>query len=222
MASTDKIKPRAVILARVSTKSQETDRQVTELSAVAKSKNWRVVNTFRETISGSAGNGKGWDIVAERETLATILELAESGKIDKVMVHEVSRISRRNSDAHRFVERLADAGVSLYWHQHSIETLLDDGKRNPAASIMFALMAELARSEREILRERVKSGIAEAKRKGVKFGRPTGTQESDRAFLKKHKDIIRELERGATMREIRDYTGKSMGTIQKVRTLTKG
>jgi hypothetical protein len=42
-------------------------------------------------------------------------------------------------------------GFSLYWHARRIETLLSNGKSNPAASIMFSLFAEMARSERETL-----------------------------------------------------------------------
>src|SRR5207248_9069139 len=56
-------------------------------------------------------------------------QLALEGKIKKVLVHEVSRIARRNSVAHRFVETLEECGVSLYWHAQSIETLLSSGKR---------------------------------------------------------------------------------------------
>ena len=40
-------------------------------------------------------------------------------------------------------------GVSLYWHAQRIETLLPSGKRNPAASIMFSLLAEMALNERD-------------------------------------------------------------------------
>jgi DNA invertase Pin-like site-specific DNA recombinase len=51
---------------------------------------------------------------------------------------------------------LEDCGVSLYWHAQGIETLLPNGKRNPAAGIMLAFLAEMARSEVELLRERCK------------------------------------------------------------------
>jgi DNA invertase Pin-like site-specific DNA recombinase len=91
--------PRAAILVRVSTKKQDTARQVAELNKAAKAKDWKVVTVIHETMSGSAGNGAGWDIAEEREALERTLDLAEAGEIDKVMVHEVSRVARRNSDA---------------------------------------------------------------------------------------------------------------------------
>ncbi|HAL70791.1 MAG TPA: hypothetical protein DCP71_03360 [Verrucomicrobiales bacterium] len=64
-----------------------------------------------------------------------------------MLEHEVSRLARKNSIVHRFVESLEEKGVSLYWHAQGVETLLDNGKRNPAASIMLALLAEMARKK---------------------------------------------------------------------------
>jgi len=101
----------------------------------------------------------------ERDGLRRAEQLARDGKIKKVLVHEISRIARRNSVAHRFVETLEECGVSLYWHAQSIETLLPNGKRNPAAGIMLALLAGMARNESETLRERIKSGLALARKK---------------------------------------------------------
>ena len=155
---------------------------MSELQVVAKKKSWQIVDTIAEVVSGAAGKPRGWEIAAEREALEKVISLARQGKIDKVLVHEISRIARRNSDAHRFLEELTDNKVSLYWHTQGIETLLDNGKPNPAASIMFALLAEMARSERETLRIRVKSGLEEARRKGVVLGRPKG-KVSDKDFL---------------------------------------
>jgi DNA invertase Pin-like site-specific DNA recombinase len=76
---------------------------------------------------------------SDRHGLQAALELAQAGKVKKVLVHEVSRLARRNSIVHRFVESLEEVGVSLYWHQQGVETLLASGKRNPAASVMLAL-----------------------------------------------------------------------------------
>src|SRR6266567_4974581 len=163
-----KAKVPVVILVRVSTVKQETDRQISELRAYAKAKGYDIVETCQETISGNA-NGD------ERHGLRRAAALAIEGRIKKVLVHEISRLARRNSVAHHFVETLEECGVSLYWHAQQIETLLPSGKRNPSAGIMLALLAEMARSEVETLRERIKSGLAQAKRKGIRLGRPEGS-----------------------------------------------
>lgn len=198
------------ILVRVSTNRQETDRQTAELTTYAAAKGFEIVEVCREAVSGAADD-------ASRHGLTRALELAASGRVKKVLVHEVSRLARRNSTAHRFVESLADHGVSLYWHQQGIETLLENGKRNPAAAIMFALLAEMARSERETLVERIRSGLAEARRKGRTLGRPKGTTADTDTFLAKHKDIIRNLRSGQSVRNTAKITGKGTSTVQRVK-----
>jgi DNA invertase Pin-like site-specific DNA recombinase len=198
------------ILVRVSTVKQETDRQISELESYASSKDYAVVEIAKETVSGRADD-------TERHGLRRVEELARSGSIKKVLVHEISRLSRKNSVVHRFAEALEDQGVSLYWHAQGIETLLPNGKRNPAAGIMLALLAEIARSEVDTLRERISSGLAEAKRKGVKLGRPTGSTLDRDDLLRKHKDIVRLIRSGQSVRYAAKISGKGASTVQRVK-----
>jgi DNA invertase Pin-like site-specific DNA recombinase len=198
------------ILVRVSTDKQTTDRQKAELLAYADSKDFAVVEVVEETISGKASG-------VDRTGLKRIEELAEAGKIKKVLVHEVSRVARTNSTLHRFVEHLEEHGVSLYWHSQSIETLLANGKRNPAASIMLSLLAEMARNEVEVLRERIKSGLAQAVRSGVVLGRKKGSTISKDEMLSKHSDIVRLLKQGQSIRHASKISGKGTSTVQRVK-----
>ena len=198
------------ILVRVSTLKQENDRQISELQAYADSKGFEVVEICQEQVSGNADE-------SDRHGLHRAEELARAGIIRKVLVHEVSRLARRNSIAHSFIETLEELKVSLYWHQQGIETLLPNGKRNPAAGIMFALLAEMARAERETLSERIKSGLAEARRKGRKLGRPAGSTDSTKEFLAKHSDIIRQLKDGQSVRNTAKITSKGGSTVQRVK-----
>ena len=198
------------ILVRVSTIKQETARQVSELEAYARQKGYAVIEVCRETVSGRADDD-------EREGLRRVEALASAGTIKKVLVHEVSRLARRNSIAHKFVETLEDAGVSLYWHAQGIETLLPSGKRNPAAGIMLALLSEMARAEVETLRERIMSGLAQARRDGKKLGRPAGSVVDRGEFLKTHADIVRQLREGQSVRHAAKITGKGPSTVQRVK-----
>lgn len=203
------------IIVRVSTNKQETSRQVHDLEAVAKQRGWQVVEVCHETISGSAR-------LEERPGLMRALALAEADTIKKVVVHEISRVARRSSVAHSFVEALEGFGVSLYWHAHSIETLLPNGKRNPAAAIMLALLAEMARAEKDTLRERIMSGLVEARRKGSTLGRPQGSTVSTAEFLAKHKDIQRLLKAGQSVRNTAKISGKGASTVQRVKAALVG
>ena len=115
-----------VILVRVSTVKQKTDRQISELRAYAKVKGYEVVEICRETISGTADGD-------DRHGLKRAEALGIEGKVKKVLVPEISRVARMNSVGHHFVEMLKDCGVSLYWHAQGIETLLPNDKRNPSS-----------------------------------------------------------------------------------------
>jgi len=201
------------ILVRVSTAKQETDRQLSELRDYAARKGYEVVEVCAEQVSGRADE-------SERHGLKRVEELALSGSVKKVLVHEVSRLARKNSIVHRFVESLEEKGVSLYWHAQGIETLLESGKRNPAASIMLALLAEMARNEVETLAVRIRSGLDEARRKGRKLGRPAGREEPAE-LLNRHRDIVRLLNAGQSIRHAARIAGKGMSTVQRVREAMK-
>jgi DNA invertase Pin-like site-specific DNA recombinase len=198
------------IVVRVSTNRQETDRQIVELTDYANRKGYRVAEICKETVSGRADE-------SERHGLARAQELAASGAIKKVLVHEISRLARKNSTVHKFVETLEEHGVSLYWHQQGFETLLENGKRNPSAAIMLAILAETARSEIETLVERIQSGLAEARRKGKTLGRPKGSCLQRTDFLKRHADIARQLRAGQSIRNCAKITTKGVSTVQRVK-----
>jgi DNA invertase Pin-like site-specific DNA recombinase len=200
------------ILVRVSTDRQAHARQVADLKAVATAKGWEVIEVIEETITGSASANV-------RPGLARIEALVEAGRIKKVLVHEVSRLSRRPAIVHALVEQLEAAGVSLYWHAQGIETLMASGKRNPAAAIMLALLAEMARAETDTLRERINSGLAEARRKGVVLGRKVGSTVSVAETLKKHADVVKLLKAGQSIRHVAKLTGKAGSTVQRVKGL---
>jgi DNA invertase Pin-like site-specific DNA recombinase len=198
------------ILVRVSTNRQESNRQISELTEYASRKGYQIVEVCEETISGRAEE-------TERYGLARARELASTGAIQKVLVHEISRLARKSSIVHRFIETLEEHRVSLYWHQQGMETLLENGKRNPAASLMFAVLAESARNEIETLVERIKSGLAEARRKGKALGRPRGSNLSSAALVERHKDIVRHLRCGQSIRNCAKITAKGVSTVQRVK-----
>ena len=200
------MKPRCAILVRVSTIRQETDRQINDLKSIVASKGWDVVAIVEE--EGIRGSAK------VRPGLKQIIDLAESGAIDKVAVHEVSRVARKNSVAHQFIETLTDLKVSLYWHSQGVEMLLDNGTRNPAASLIFSLMSEIARNESDQLSQRIRSGLVEAKRKGRILGRRATTQDD---FLSSQQCVVDALNAGMSIRDAAKHCNRSPKTVQKVK-----
>lgn len=200
------MKPRCAILVRVSTVRQETDRQISDLRELVNRKGWNVVAVVEE--EGVRGSAK------VRPGLDRVVAMARAGEIDKVAVHEVSRVARKNSVAHKFLETLTECSVSLYWHAQGIETMLDNGTRNPAAGLIFSIMSEFARNESEQLSQRIRSGLVEAKRKGRVLGR---SPKLDADFLAERADIVEALRSGLSIRVIAGAHGCGISTVQKVK-----
>lgn len=203
------MKTPVAILVRVSTDEQDNARQVAELEKIAKQNQWKVLEVIRE--DGVSGASK------VRPGLKRALDLAESGKIAKLMVHEVSRLSRHPAVLHDAVERCNEAKVSIYWHSQRSETLLPDGERNPATGMMLAILGEMARTEREFLSKRVRSGMSEARKQGKHVGRPKGSTLDAAELVARHPDIARHLRAGHSIRHAAAITGKSTGTVQAVK-----
>lgn len=82
---------KVVIYARVSTVIQDYDRQIDELRDYAERMNFQVVKVFSEKVSGAKK-------VAERNALSELLDYVEAHHIDKVLIYECSRLSRRIVD----------------------------------------------------------------------------------------------------------------------------
>ena len=201
----------AVIFVRVSKKEQDYQRQVEDLRAVAHSQGVQVVAEIAEKISGAKRN-------QDREGIQQLLELSRRGAIQKVLVSEVSRLGRSTVEVLQIVEELTQLGISIYVQNFGIETL-KNGKRNPVAQFMFTLLAEFARLERETLRERILSGMDEARRQGVTIGRPVGATEEKAVFLKKYAAVARQLRAGLSVRKTAKLCAVAINTVRKVKTL---
>lgn len=200
---------KCAIFVRVSKKEQDYQRQVEDLRALAKDQGVSVVAEIAEKISGAKEN-------RERSGVLELLALAEAGTINKVLVQEVSRLGRSTVEVLKVLEELTSSNVSVYVQNFGIETL-KNGKRNPIAQFMFTLLAEFARMERETLRERILSGIGEARRKGKQLGRPNGSTEEKEIFLKKHPSVARNLRAGISIRKTAKICGTSINTARKVK-----
>lgn len=201
---------RIVIYARVSTSAQDYTRQITELRKYAKKQNYEIVKEFSEKISG----GKK---VEERAAIKEMLDFIKTNKVDKVLIYECSRLSRRQLDFLSIIEQLTEAGVSLYILQNGLETLLPDGKPNPIANLCFGIIAEFNNLEKNLIRARMASGYEHHRASGGKVGRKEGFRKSEEDYRMNYEREISLLAKGNTLKDVRAITGTSINTLRKLR-----
>ena len=185
-----------MIYARVSTQDQSCDRQVADLTAFAARGGYAVTGIFRETASGSA---------ASRSARNRIMALAQARQIDAVLVTELSRWGRSTPDLLDTLHRLAGWNVSVV-AQSGMAFELD----TPHGRMMATLLAGIAQFERDLLSERVKSGLAAARARGKTLGRQPGQRpKSDRLAPA----VIRAVAEGLSYRRIARDLGISKNTV---------
>ena len=195
-----------VLFCRVSTMIQDYDRQVKDLTLLAKTHNWKIQEIFTEKISGAKKND-------ERTELTNLLAYAHN--INKVLVTELSRLGRDTLQVLSAIELLNDAGVSLYIMNYNIETLDINGKVNPMSQFLITILAEVARMERKTIKERMDSGYKNYRENKGKVGRKVGYRKTDEQFKLDYKDVIRLLKKGVSLRDISKATNTSVNTIRK-------
>lgn len=154
------MKNRAAIYARVSTSDQSCERQVAELTAFAERGGYEVVNIFKETASGTKAN---------RAARNEIMKLAQARQIDAILVTELSRWGRSTKDLLETLDHLAGWKISVV-AMSGMTFELD----TPHGRMMATLLAGIAQFERDLISERVKSGLAAARARGKKLGRQPG------------------------------------------------
>lgn len=141
---------RAAIYCRVSTGDQSCDRQERDLRAFAERGGYEIMGVFKETASGSKD---------QRAQRGKVVALARDRHIQVVLVTELTRWGRSTTDLLHSLRELEACGVSVI-----AQTGLQFDLSSPQGKLFASLMAALAEFERDLLRERVKSGIAAARR----------------------------------------------------------
>jgi len=171
---------RVGLYARVSTNDQQTlPMQSRAMREYAARRGWTITMQVREVGSGAA----------QREAREKLLEAARRREIDVVLVWRLDRWGRSVTDLLATLQELEHLGVGFV----SLTEALD--LTTPTGRAMAALLAVFAEFEREILRERVRAGLAHARQNGQRLGRP--------ATAARHTGEVRKLYRtGVSKAEI--------------------
>jgi DNA invertase Pin-like site-specific DNA recombinase len=201
---------KVVIYARVSTKIQDYDRQLSELRAYAQRMNYTVVAEYTEKISGAKK-------VEEREALIELLTYTDTHQVDKVLIFECSRLSRRAVDFLSVIENLTAKRISVYIHQNGLETLLPDGTPNPIAQLVMGILAQFNSMERSLIRNRMESGYNHYRQQGGQVGRKVGYRKSEEQMRTEYTKEIQLLRKGLSLRNVSAITNTSVNTLRKLK-----
>jgi DNA invertase Pin-like site-specific DNA recombinase len=193
-------KKRAAIYVRVSTVEQETLMQEAELREYCSRRGWESI-LFRDHAQSGAKQ--------DRPALTSLLSDLRKRKIDVVVVWALDRLARSLKQLLTISEECRTLGVDLVSLRQNIDTTL------PAGRLTFQILGAVAEFERELLRERVKAGMAQARRAGKRIGRPAlrhfGTAELER--------IQAMRKQGVSVRKLATTFGTSQWMVAKITAL---
>ena len=174
--------------------------------------NYEVVEEFSEKVSGAKR-------VEEREALISLLRYVEANKVDKVLIYECSRLSRRAIDFLTVIEHLSSLKVSVYILQNGLETLMEDGSVNPIASLVLGIIGQFNSMERSLIRSRMESGYKHYRQQGGQVGRKVGYKKSDDDMRQQYSKEIQLLRKGLSLRNIQAITSTSVNTLRKLKAI---
>ena len=188
---------KVAIYARVSTaKDQSCDRQILELRQVAENHNWSVVDEYID--EGISGTKKS------RPELDRMLRDALLRKFDVVATLELSRLGRSVRNMCEIADLLKQKSINLFVKNQNIDTSTIVGE------LFFNIINSISQYERDLTAERIKSGLENAKRKGVKLGRKTNLN------IQTRKTILDMQSKKIGLKKIALETKVSVKTIRKV------
>jgi DNA invertase Pin-like site-specific DNA recombinase len=184
---------RVALYGRVSTAEQNAAMQIEELRAYCIRRQWQIVEEFID--SGISGSKES------RPALNRLLADAKRRRFDTVLVYRYDRFAR---SLRQLVNALAEfdaLGIHFVSLHEGVDTSTPNGR------LVFGIFASIAEFERELIRGRVRSGLAAAKARGTRIGRPNSDV-----------DVVRIAQlhaSGVSWREIERMVGVSARTARR-------
>jgi DNA invertase Pin-like site-specific DNA recombinase len=171
---------------------QSAEEQLAELRDYAACRHWDIFSEYVDLYTPGSNES--------RPELNRLLADADRRRFDVVLCWRVDRFGRSLKDLVNALTNLDSHGVTFV----SVHDNLD--LSTPSGRVMFQIVGVMAERERSLVRERVKAGLREARRKGKKLGRPPRIMN----FV----EMARLRERGASFREIAKAVGASPATVR--------
>ena len=161
------MKNRAALYCRVSTNDQKTDMQLTDLRKFSSDRNLSIYNEYVDNgISGS---------IKKRPALDRLMSDAKKKKFDVILVWRFDRFARSSRHLVEALHIFRHLDIQFISYNENIDT------GSPLGEAMFTIISAMAQLERDIIRERVKAGLKNARNKGKTLGRPKADIDLTRA-----------------------------------------
>jgi DNA invertase Pin-like site-specific DNA recombinase len=179
---------RAAVYARVSTLDQEPENQLDELRRYVQARGWTAVEYVDHGVSGAK---------EKRPALDALVQDATRRKVDILVCWRLDRLGRNLRHLVTLLDELQALGVSFVSLNEGIDAT------TPAGRLQLHVLAALAEFERARIAERVKAGLARARKQGTRLGRPRLTR------------TPRSLPEGLTVRQAATVWGVSKSTAAR-------
>lgn len=175
---------RTAVYLRISTGkgAQKTDSQEYEIKRYCSARGWKDLELYTDKMSG----GK-----VSRPELDRMVQDMRAGKVARVVVYKLDRCGRSLTHLCILIDEMNQLGVPLICVSQGIDT----SENNPCAKFQLDVLKAVCEFERNLIRERVNSGLAAARAKGVRLGRPSTLGE-------RRYEVLKLREQGKGIREI--------------------
>ncbi|MFY9528492.1 MAG: recombinase family protein [Candidatus Acidiferrales bacterium] len=185
---------RAALYARVSTahNGQDPQMQLRELREYCQRRGWTVASEYVDVEHGN---------VDSRPQLNELFRQAKMRRFDAVVVYRYDRFARSMRQLVNALEEFRALGIEFVSIHEGVDTSTPNGR------LVFGIFASIAEFERELIRSRVRSGLAAARAKGKTLGRP-------RIIVDAHR-IATLRAQGVSWRNVCEKTGLTKGTAQR-------
>jgi putative DNA-invertase from lambdoid prophage Rac len=183
------------LYARVSTvdKNQDPELQLKDLRTYATARCWQIYDEYVDI--GQSGSK------TSRPELDRLIEDAKKRKIDGILVWRLDRFGRSLKHLVNTLDDLGSIGVTFVSYHENIDVTTPSGK------LFFHMIAAIAEFEKDLIRDRVKAGLANAKAKGIVLGRPGAPFKIEK--------ITKLRSQGLSIRDIAEATNKSKSFVHK-------
>jgi DNA invertase Pin-like site-specific DNA recombinase len=185
---------RAAIYARISTnRGQDTEMQLRELREYCARRKWEITAEF---VDAGISGGK-----ERRPELDKLMADAKRRRFDAVVVYRYDRFARSLRHLVNALEEFRALSIEFVSIHEGVDTSTPNGR------LIFGIFGSIAEFERELIRDRVRSGLRNARAKGKRLGRPRVAVDRGR--------IAHLRVSGASWSEVCDATGLSAGTARR-------